>query len=196
MPEGAPQVSPSRCVETTAARQLASETDITSFSLLVPYRFLSPLVPMRHRLHTALFIRAFSLRTPVDRRTWPDPHAWADWLVVPVWNVLAQLDGVIMTTSGYSGGKEAAPTYQTVSAGKTGHAESLQVVYDPSKVTYEQLLDVFWHQINPTQVHGEHFFLVTHARSQPSGHCPHRKAHVLAFDLHPWHVERVRLQRR
>ena len=79
-----------------------------------------------------------------------------------MWNVLAQLDGVIMTTSGYSGGKEAAPTYQTVSAGKTGHAEALQVVYDPSKVTYEQLLDVFWHQINPTQVRWS-ILSVTHA---------------------------------
>lgn len=44
------------------------------------------------------------------------------------------------------------PTYKQVSAGVTGHAESVEVKYDPSKITYEELLDVFWHQINPTQV--------------------------------------------
>lgn len=70
------------------------------------------------------------------------------WCMEPPFD---KLDGVMMTTSGYSGGREAAPTYQTVSAGITGHAEALQVLYDPSKVTYEQLLDTFWHQINPTQ---------------------------------------------
>eukprot|EP00238_Polyblepharides_amylifera_P008068 CAMPEP_0196582366 /NCGR_PEP_ID=MMETSP1081-20130531/38679_1 /TAXON_ID=36882 /ORGANISM="Pyramimonas amylifera, Strain CCMP720" /LENGTH=217 /DNA_ID=CAMNT_0041902907 /DNA_START=293 /DNA_END=946 /DNA_ORIENTATION=+ len=59
--------------------------------------------------------------------------------------------GVISTTSGYSGGKEANPTYRQVSDGGTGHAEALLVKYDSSKVSYEELLDVFWHQINPTQ---------------------------------------------
>jgi len=61
-----------------------------------------------------------------------------------------KVDGVVSTTSGYTGGKEARPTYNTVSAGATGHAEAMEVVYDPAKVSYEQLLDVFWHQINPT----------------------------------------------
>ena len=60
------------------------------------------------------------------------------------------LDGVISTTSGYTGGSKKDPTYQEVSAGRTGHAEAVQIVYDPAKVTYEKLLDVFWHNIDPT----------------------------------------------
>ena len=60
------------------------------------------------------------------------------------------LPGVVSTTSGYTGGTKANPTYEEVSSGATGHAESVQVVYDPKKVTYEKLLDVFWHNIDPT----------------------------------------------
>ena len=60
------------------------------------------------------------------------------------------LDGVISTTSGYTGGAKKDPTYQEVSAGRTGHTEAVQIVYDPAKVTYEKLLDVFWHNIDPT----------------------------------------------
>jgi len=61
-----------------------------------------------------------------------------------------QLSGVISVTSGYTGGHKKNPTYEEVSAGGTGHAESVQVVYDPAKVTYEKLLNVFWHNIDPT----------------------------------------------
>jgi peptide-methionine (S)-S-oxide reductase len=60
-----------------------------------------------------------------------------------------KVDGVVSTTSGYIGGKIANPTYQQVSAGGTGHAEAVEVVYDPAKVSYEKLLDVFWHNIDP-----------------------------------------------
>jgi peptide-methionine (S)-S-oxide reductase len=59
--------------------------------------------------------------------------------------------GVIATTSGYMGGKVKNPTYEQVSSGSTGHAEVVQVEYDPAKVTYARLLDVFWHNIDPTQ---------------------------------------------
>lgn len=58
--------------------------------------------------------------------------------------------GVRLTVSGYTGGKVKDPTYEQVSAGRTGHAEAVQVTYDPSKVTYAQLLDVFWKNIDPT----------------------------------------------
>jgi peptide-methionine (S)-S-oxide reductase len=61
-----------------------------------------------------------------------------------------KLDGVLATTSGYVGGTKANPTYEEVSAGGTGHAEALQVLYDPKKISYEKLLDVFWHNIDPT----------------------------------------------
>lgn len=60
-----------------------------------------------------------------------------------------KVPGVISTTSGYIGGKTANPTYEQVSAGKTGHAEAVQVVYDPTKVSYEKLLDVFWRNVDP-----------------------------------------------
>lgn len=61
-----------------------------------------------------------------------------------------QLPGVISVTSGYSGGQKKNPTYEEVSAGWTGHAESVQVAYDPSKIRYEKLLEVYWHNIDPT----------------------------------------------
>lgn len=57
--------------------------------------------------------------------------------------------GVVSVTSGYTGGQVANPSYQDVSAGITGHAESVEVLYDPSKVTYAQLLDVFWRNVDP-----------------------------------------------
>ena len=65
------------------------------------------------------------------------------------------LAGVVSVTSGYSGGQVKKPTYEQVSMGVTGHAESVQVVYDPSKVTYPQLLDVFWHNIDPVSAGGQ-----------------------------------------
>eukprot|EP00190_Bangiopsis_sp_CCMP1999_P006682 CAMPEP_0198722860 /NCGR_PEP_ID=MMETSP1475-20131203/456_1 /TAXON_ID= ORGANISM="Unidentified sp., Strain CCMP1999" /NCGR_SAMPLE_ID=MMETSP1475 /ASSEMBLY_ACC=CAM_ASM_001111 /LENGTH=255 /DNA_ID=CAMNT_0044483789 /DNA_START=31 /DNA_END=798 /DNA_ORIENTATION=+ len=58
--------------------------------------------------------------------------------------------GVVSTTPGYCGGNEKNPTYRQVGSGKTGHAESIEVEYDPSQVSYSQLLDVFWHQVDPT----------------------------------------------
>lgn len=61
-----------------------------------------------------------------------------------------KLNGVISVTVGYTGGTTRNPTYEQVSAGRTGHAESAQIVYDPKKVTYQKLLDVFWHNIDPT----------------------------------------------
>jgi len=62
------------------------------------------------------------------------------------------LDGVVSTTSGYTGGAVPDPDYEQVSAGGTGHAESVQVTYDPQRVSYEKLLDVFWHNIDPTVI--------------------------------------------
>jgi len=59
------------------------------------------------------------------------------------------LDGVLSTQVGYSGGHRKDPTYEEVSAGTTGHAESVRIVYDPRKITYAQLLDVFWRNIDP-----------------------------------------------
>ena len=60
-----------------------------------------------------------------------------------------KVPGVISTTSGYIGGKVANPTYQQVSAGSTGHTEAVEVVFDPARVSYEKLLDVYWRSIDP-----------------------------------------------
>lgn len=61
-----------------------------------------------------------------------------------------RLDGVVSTTSGYTGGDEPEPTYEQVSAGRTGHAESVEVIYDPAKISYEKLLYVYWRNVDPT----------------------------------------------
>jgi methionine-S-sulfoxide reductase len=61
-----------------------------------------------------------------------------------------KLKGVLDVKSGYTGGKKENPTYKEVSAGGTGHAESVQITFDPSVINYEKLLDVFWRNIDPT----------------------------------------------
>ncbi len=63
--------------------------------------------------------------------------------------------GVVAAISGYAGGREANPTYGEVSAGGTGHAEVVQVIYDPQKVTYKELLDIFWRHVDPTDAGGQ-----------------------------------------
>ena len=68
------------------------------------------------------------------------------WCMEPPFD---KLDGVLSTTSGYTGGHKENPTYKEVSAGGTGHTESVQVVYDPEKINYRRLLEVFWHNIDP-----------------------------------------------
>ena len=60
-----------------------------------------------------------------------------------------KVEGVVSVTSGYMGGRKTNPTYEEVSAGITGHAESVEVVYDPAKVTYQALLDHFWKNVDP-----------------------------------------------
>jgi peptide-methionine (S)-S-oxide reductase len=60
-----------------------------------------------------------------------------------------EIDGVISVTSGYTGGTKAKPTYEEVSSGSTGHAEAVEVVYDPAKVNYQKLVDVFWRNVDP-----------------------------------------------
>ncbi len=60
-----------------------------------------------------------------------------------------KVDGVTATISGYTGGKELNPTYRQVSSGTTGHTEAVEITYDPSKVTYQKLLDHFWRNVDP-----------------------------------------------
>jgi peptide-methionine (S)-S-oxide reductase len=84
--------------------------------------------------------------------TTPEHRAVATFAGGCFWCVEADFDkveGVISTTSGYTGGKEANPTYAQVSAGATSHTEAVEIVYDPAKVSYEKLLDVFWRNHDP-----------------------------------------------
>jgi peptide-methionine (S)-S-oxide reductase len=74
------------------------------------------------------------------------------WCMEPPFD---KIDGVVSTTSGYTGGSEKNPTYEEVSSGTTGHAESMRIVYDPKKVSYEELLDVYWHNTDPTQANAQ-----------------------------------------
>ncbi|MBI5419348.1 MAG: peptide-methionine (S)-S-oxide reductase MsrA [Deltaproteobacteria bacterium] len=61
-----------------------------------------------------------------------------------------ELEGVVSVSSGYTGGHKKNPTYEEVSAGGTGHAESVEILYDPAKIGYKKLLDVFWSNVDPT----------------------------------------------
>jgi peptide-methionine (S)-S-oxide reductase len=74
------------------------------------------------------------------------------WCMEPPYDAI---DGVVSTTSGYIGGHVDNPSYEMVSSGGTGHTEAMQVVYDPAKVSYQQLLDVFWINIDPTDANGQ-----------------------------------------
>ena len=69
------------------------------------------------------------------------------WCMEPPYDYIK---GVKRTTSGYTGGTKKNPTYEDVCTGTTGHAEAVEIEYDPTQVTYSQLLDVYWHNIDPT----------------------------------------------
>jgi len=69
------------------------------------------------------------------------------WCMEPPFEALP---GVVSVTSGYTGGTKRDPSYEEVSAGGTGHAESVEIVYEPAQISFEKLLDVYWHNIDPT----------------------------------------------
>jgi peptide-methionine (S)-S-oxide reductase len=64
--------------------------------------------------------------------------------------VLQRIDGVLSVHSGYAGGTKPNPTYEEVCTGETGHAEVIQVAYDPAKITFDEILDIFWQAHDPT----------------------------------------------
>ena len=74
------------------------------------------------------------------------------WCIQPAFD---KAKGVIKTVVGYCGGTEPNPTYDVVSSEKTGYRESIQITYDPAKISYDQLLDIYWRQIDPTQADGQ-----------------------------------------
>ena len=94
---------------------------------------------------------------------WAMPAAHAETAVATFaggcfWCVEADFDklpGVIETVSGYTGGREANPTYEQVSAHQTGHVEAVQLRYDPARVSYEKLVDYFWRHVDPLTANGQ-----------------------------------------
>jgi peptide-methionine (S)-S-oxide reductase len=86
---------------------------------------------------------AWSL-TPVQKAIFAGGCFWC------MEEAMEKVPGVIEAVSGYTGGKVKNPTYEQVSTGRTGHAEAVEVTFDPSKVSYAKLVDVFWHNIDPT----------------------------------------------
>ena len=74
------------------------------------------------------------------------------WCMEPPYD---ELEGVISTTSGYIGGSKKNPTYEEVSSGGTGHTEAVQITYDPARVSYERLLEVFWRNTDPFNTNGQ-----------------------------------------
>jgi peptide-methionine (S)-S-oxide reductase len=105
----------------------------------------------------ALFALAIAaLSTPAAAQSAPTATAifagGCFWCMEPPFD---KTEGVLSTTSGYTGGTKVNPTYEEVSAGSTGHMESVKVEYDPTKVGYEKLLDVFWHNVDPLDADGQ-----------------------------------------
>src|SRR2546429_414406 len=84
-----------------------------------------------------------------SQQSWPPRYAFPSNRSDKKFSRLARIEGVISTISGYTGGTKKNPTYEEVSAGTTGHAEAVQITYDPTKIRYEKLLDVFWRNIDP-----------------------------------------------
>ena len=115
------------------------------------------MVPMfSNIIHAALFmVILLVLQSSSFAETKLDTATFAGgcfWCMEPPFE---KLDGVKEVIPGYTGGHKENPAYEEVSAGTTGHAEAIQVIYDPAKVTYAKLLDVFWKQINPTDAGGQ-----------------------------------------
>ncbi len=99
------------------------------------------------------------------------------------WGVEAafrRIDGVTATTVGYSGGVTQDPTYKEVCTDKTGHAEVVQVEYDPARVSYEQLLNVFWENHDPTELNRQGHDVGTQYRSAIFFHDDEQKAQAVA----------------
>lgn len=94
------------------------------------------------------------------------------WCMEPPFDAL---EGVVSTTSGYAGGSEVQPTYEDVSAGRTGHREVVRVIYDPARVSFGTLLDVFWHNIDPTDSGGQFVDRGSQYRSAVFYHSPEQR---------------------
>jgi peptide-methionine (S)-S-oxide reductase len=110
---------------------------------------------LRNVLQALLLAPLLLVTTPAAAQTALAKATFAGgcfWCMEPPFD---KLEGVVSTTSGYTGGQKKNPTYQEVSAGGTGHTEAVQVVYDPNKIGYEKLLEVFWRNVDPLDPKGQ-----------------------------------------
>src|SRR5438552_1097712 len=92
---------------------------------------------------------AIALTSPLDTATFAGGCFWS------MERAFDQVPGVVAVTVGYAGGRLPHPSYDQVSTGRTGHLESVQVVYDANRISYARLVDAFWHDIDPTQADGQ-----------------------------------------
>lgn len=128
-------------------------------------------MPLRHRLApllAALFLALTSASLAAAKPATPARTETATFAGGCFWCMetdFEQFPGVMSVVSGYTGGATKDPTYEEVGTGRTGHYESVQIVFDPAKVSYAQLLDRFWHAIDPTQGDGQFCDLGTEYRS-------------------------------
>jgi peptide methionine sulfoxide reductase msrA/msrB len=99
------------------------------------------------------------------------------WCMQPPYD---KLKGVVSTRVGYTGGRVENPTYEQVSSGKTGHAEAVEILFDPSETTYEELLDVFWQNIDPTSLNRQFADVGTQYRTAVFYHDEEQKRLALA----------------
>jgi len=122
---------------------------------------MSDMLPRSKAAATGLVIALFLVAASAIRAASADAPAklaQATFAGGCFWCMEAAFDGVpgvVSTTSGYTGGHSKNPSYGEVSSGSTGHAESVRVAYDPAKVSYAKLLDVYWHNIDPTDASGQ-----------------------------------------
>ena len=91
-----------------------------------------------------------------------------------------KVSGVLETVSGYTGGTVENPTYKAVTGGNTGHYEAVRITYDPAKVSYEELLDVFWHSVDPTDAGGQFCDRGDSYRTAVFFHTPEQKRAAIA----------------
>jgi methionine-S-sulfoxide reductase len=99
------------------------------------------------------FVNAIDAQTPAPAATSTAVFAGGCfWCIQPAFD---KATGVIKTVVGYCGGSEPNPSYQLVTSEKTNYRESIEITYDPAKISYEQLLDIYWRQIDPTQADGQ-----------------------------------------
>jgi len=113
---------------------------------------------MKQLLLVLITLVSFNALANAESNESPNNYATATfaggcfWCMEPPYD---KLKGVISTTSGYMGGHVDKPSYQQVSRGNTGHTEVVQVIYDPAVISYEKLLQTFWHNIDPTDTRGQ-----------------------------------------